>query len=135
MTKNILRFALAAAMLTTGAVQARAETSTGPTKSAVEVRIINNYVSPVRVYVRDAKGHDHELGWVGRADLKILRVSEDIAQLGAFEIKVFPDEPVWSRLSDDKGVRTNGLQVADGEALNFWVEANMAASTLEVVRG
>jgi len=74
------------------------------------------------------------MGWIGRADLKIMQISKDIAELGAFQIRVFPDEPVWSRLNSDKGVRTKELTVPEGKALNVWLEANLSDSMLEVVQ-
>lgn len=135
MKKSMTRVALATAMLTTGATGATADANPAPATTSVEVRVINNYVAPVRVFLRDATGRAHDMGWVGRSDVRILQVAQAIADLGAFQINVVPDVPIWSSLNSDEGIRTNGLTLAPGEALNFWVETNLADSKVELVKG
>ena len=131
MKTGMLRIAMAAALMagSTGALKAE-----GPANNTLEVRVINNNASVVRVYVQDAKGRLHQLGRVGRADFKIMEVPKAIADMGAFQIRVFPSEPVWSLMGDDHGVRTNALSLKLGDAVNFWVETDMAASKLEVIK-
>ena len=75
------------------------------------------------------------LGRVGRSDFKIMEVDKSIADLGAFEIKVFPDEPVWSLLGAPDGVRTRPLTLKLGDAVNLWVETAIADSKVEVIKG
>lgn len=133
-TKGALRVALATAFLALGATAAKSETP-GPANNTLEIRVINNNAAVVRVYVQDANGRLRSLGRVGRSDFKILEVDKSIADLGAFEIKVFPDEPVWSLLGAPDGVRTQPLALKLGDAVNFWVETAMADSHLEVIKG
>ena len=99
------------------------------------VRVINNYIAPVKVYVEDADGKVHELGRVRRSHAEVFEISSEIAGLGAYRIKVFPNEPAWAPVTDDFGVRTRDLALADGEVLNFWVEPDLTKSKLEFARG
>lgn len=133
-TKGALRVALAGAFLALGAATAKAETP-GPANNTLEIRVINNHASVVHVYVEDANGRMRSLGRVGRSDFKIMEVDKSIADMGAFEIKVFPDEPAWSLLGAPEGVRTHPLDLTLGDAVNFWVETAMADSHLEVIKG
>ena len=133
MKTGTLRIAVATAILALGTTAAKAET-TGPANNTLEIRVINNNASVVRVYVQDANGRLRSLGRVGRSDFKILEIPKGIADMGAFEIKVFPDEPVWSLLGNPSGVRTRPLDLKLGDAVNFWVETDMTASHLEIIK-
>jgi len=133
MKTGTLRIAVATAILALGTTAAKAET-TGPANNTLEIRVINNNASVVRVYVQDANGRLRSLGRVGRADFKILEIPKRIADMGAFEIKVFPDEPAWSLLGAPAGVRTRPLDLQLGDAVNFWVETDMTASHLEIIK-
>ena len=133
-TKGALRMAVATAFLALGAASVKAETP-GPANNTLEIRVINNNASVVHVYVQDANGRLRSLGRVGRSDFKILEVDKSIADMGAFEIKVFPDEPVWSLVGSPDGVRTQPLDLELGDAVNFWVETAITDSHLEVIRG
>jgi hypothetical protein len=126
--------ALASAFLALGAATAKAETP-GPADNTLEIRVINNHASVVHVYVEDANGRMRSLGRVGRSDFKIMEVDKSIADMGAFKIKVFPDEPAWSLLGAPDGVRTYPLDLTLGDAVNFWVETAMVDSHLEVIKG
>jgi len=128
-----VRIAVATAILALGATAAKAET-TGPANNTLEIRVINNNASVVRVYVQDANGRMRSLGLVGRSDFKIMEVPQQIAEMGAFEIKVFPDEPVWSLAGDPAGVRTRPLDLKLGDAVNFWVETALTDSHLEIIK-
>ena len=132
--KGALRVALATAFLALGATAAKAE-NPGPANNTLEIRVINNNASVVQVYVQDANGRMRSLGRVGRSDFKIMEIDKSIADMGAFEIKVFPDEPAWSLLGSPDGVRTQPLDLQLGDAVNFWVETAMADSHLEVIKG
>lgn len=138
MTTTTLRAALATALLAMGATSVQAET-TGPAvtdgpSSTLEVRVINNHGSAVRVYVEDAFGRMRSLGWVNRSDAKVLTVPARMTQGGAVQIKVFSDEPVWSPRAVPDGVRTMPLNLKQGDVVNFWVETNLTDSYLQIVR-
>lgn len=75
MKKGTLHVALAAAIMGLGATSAKAETpAAGPSNNTVELRVINNNASTVRVYVMDASGRLHRLGRVSSSDFKILQI-------------------------------------------------------------
>ena len=95
MTTRTLRVAMATAFLMMGAASLQAE-PTGPAGDAIEVRVVNNHTSAVHVYVQDIFGRLHSLGWVNRSDAKVLTVPGKMTELGAVQIEIFPDQPVWS---------------------------------------
>lgn len=134
MKTGMLRIAMAAALLAASTGVAKAETKPGPANNTLEIRLINNNASVVRVYVQDANGRMHNLGRVGRSDFKILEIPKTIADMGEFQIKVFPSEPVWSLLGDGTGIRTSGLDLHLGDAVNFFVETDMANSKVEIIK-
>lgn len=136
MTKTgALRVALTAAFVAMAATSAGAETPVvGPANNTLEVRVINNNASVMRIYVQDANGGMHAMGRVARSDFKIMEVPREIADLGAFEIKAFPSEPVWSLQGDSDGIRTKPMSLELGDVVNLWLETNLEDSVVEVQR-
>lgn len=134
-TRGMLRVAVATAFLAVGAGTALAETYEGPGKNTLEIRLINNNASVVRVMVQDAKGRIHQLGRVAPTDFGILEVARAITDLGSFRIAIYPAEPVGSLQGEADGVRTRGLDLTIGDAVNFWVEPNMTDSKVELIEG
>jgi hypothetical protein len=136
MKKGTLHLAIAAGLLALGANSAKAETPVlGPANNTLEVRVINNNASPVRVYVQDAKGRLHRMGTVASTDFKIVEIPGEITELGAVQLKLVPNEPVWSLAGDPDGVRTRDLDLKIGDAVNFWVETNLTDSKVEILKG
>ena len=136
MMKGTYRLALLMGLIAFGAASAEAAELAGPEDApARAVRVINNYVTPVNVYVQDAEGRLHRLGGVARGQAKLLEISDEIAPLGDYRIKVFPNEPVWSSIGDDFGVRTRDISLDEGDVLNFWVEPELTNSLLELTGG
>lgn len=134
MMRGTLRVAMAAALLTAaGAASAMAETPE-PARNTLEIRVINNHSSVVRVYVEDAAGRMRSLGRVNRADVEVLTLPEDVTDLGAVQIKVFSDEPVWSPRAVEDGVRTMPLNLKAGDVVTFWVETELTDSYLQIDR-
>ncbi len=133
MMRGTLRIAVATAFLALGAATVKAETP-GPESNALEIRVLNNYTSVVRVYVEDVFGRMTTLGRVDRSEFKVLTVPEGLTRRGAVEIKIFPDEPVWSPAAVPDGIRTLPLNLKMGDVVNFWVETNLTDSHLEIVR-
>lgn len=134
MKKGTLRIAVATAFLALGAASVNAETKPGPANNTLEIRLINNNASTVKVYVRDAKGRMHQLGRVAPSDFKILEVTKAITDMGSFEIKVYPSEPVWSLQGAADGVKTRELDLGMGDAVNFWVETEITDSMVEIIK-
>lgn len=114
-----------------GAARTGVQNADGP---GPEIRVINNYTSPVRVYVQDTRGKLHALGTVLHADVEVLTVPESVTTQGDFRVKVFPAEPLWALASYGEGVRTGDLHLGQGEVLNFWVEPDLTQSTIQVTR-
>ena len=136
MKKGTLHLAIAAGLLALGANSAKAETPVlGPANNTLEIRVINNNASTVRVYLTDAKGRLHQMGLVAAADFRIVEVPGEITALGAVQLKLVPNEPVWSLVGDPDGVRTRDMDLKIGDAVNLWVETNLLDSKVEIVKG
>jgi hypothetical protein len=136
MMKGTLHVALAAALLGLGATSAKAETPVaGPANNTIDLRVVNNNASMVRVYVVDASGKLHQLGRVSRSDFKILEIPGALIAKGDVQIKVFPDEPVWSLQGGADGIRTRSLSLKLGDAVNLFLETNLDQSVVEIAKG
>lgn len=133
MKTGTLRVAMATAFLALGAASLKAETP-GTTNEPLEIRVVNNYTSVVRVYVQDVFGRLRSIGRVERSDAKVLTVPEGMTDRGAVEIKIYSDEPIWSPLAAPDGIRTMPLNLKAGDVVNFWVETAMADSYLQIIR-
>ena len=133
MRKGTLVTAVAAALLGLGATSAKAEPPVlGPANNTVDLRVVNNHASPVTVYVQDARGRPHYLGRVGSSDFKILEIPGRFTAMGDVKIQVFPWEPAWSLLGEAAGVATNGLPLKLGDAVNVFVETDLAMTQVEI---
>jgi hypothetical protein len=136
MRKGTLQMVIAAGLMAVGANSAVAETPVlGPANNTLEIRVINNNASPMRVYVQDAQGKLHRMGSVASADFKIVEVPGEITALGAVQLKLVPNEPVWSFAGEPDGVRTRDLDLQIGDAVNLWVETNLTDSKVEIIKG
>ncbi len=137
MKKGTLHVAVAAAaLLGLGATPAKAEPPVlGPATNTVDLRVVNNNASMVRVYLVDADGKMHRLGRVPQADFRILQIPGDLTAKGSVQIRIFPDEPAWSLVGDSDGIRTRDLTLKLGDAVNMFVEVNLDESQVEIHRG
>ena len=96
------------------------------------VNIVNNFLSPVRVYAEDAKGRMHPLGNVAQGQFKTLEIPEQIVEMGAVRIKVFPYQPASSLMSNADGIGTRGLNLQADNFVTLWLETDLTASMLEI---
>ena len=127
-----LRLTMAASALFLGAAPASA-TTTGPDEvEGHEVRVVNNSLAAVRVFVEDADGRIHNIGRVRRGQYKVLSVANEIAARGPVQVKFVPSDPEGASLGTDEAIRTNDLTLADGQALNAFLEADLTRSVLEL---
>ncbi len=133
MTTTTLRVALATAFLAMSAASVQAQTP-NPVGNTLEMRVINHRTSPVRVYAEDTFGRIASLGWVNSLDARTLAVPVSMTKLGAVQIKVFPDKPVWSLREVPDGVRTMPVNLRPGDAVSFWVETELSNSYIQIVR-
>ncbi len=137
MKKGTLHVAVAtAALMVLGASSVKAAPpALGPSNNTVDLRIVNNHASMVRVLLVDAEGKTYPLGRVPQADFRVVQISGDITAKGDVEIRIFPDEPVMSLVGDADGIHTNGLALKLGDAVNMFVETNLEDSQVEIQRG
>jgi hypothetical protein len=133
--KGMYRVALMMGLVASSAASVEAAVIDGTPDATHEIRVVNNYVSPVRVYVQDAQGRLHQLGRVGRGRFKVLKVSNEIAELGDFRLKIYPSEPIGSLVGDDDGIKTRELALEAGEAINLWLETDLTQSMVQVEKG
>ena len=131
MMKGICRVALVMGMVAFSAASAEAV----QVKGSCEVRVVNNYQSPVRVYVQDVNGRMHLIGRVARGQFKVLEVSAEIADMGDVRLKVYPNEPVWSLVGHTTGIKTKELSLLEGDAVTMWLETDLTQSMIEVQQG
>ncbi len=133
MKNRIVTAALAAAALSLGFAPASAAT-TGPESDGHEVRVVNNHLGTIRVFVQDAHGELHSLGRVGRGQYKVLTVGPDITAMGPIRVKFLPADPTWTA-GEDEGIRTQDLTFEAGQAMNAFLEADLTSSVIEIDLG
>ena len=136
MMMGMYRVALLMGLVAFSAASAEAAELNGPGDDAThEIRVVNNYQSPVRVYVQDANGRLHLLGRVARGQFKVLEVSSEIAEKGGFRLKIYPNEPVWSLIGNTNGIKTKEFNLQDGDSITMWLETDLRQSMIEVQKG
>lgn len=132
MTKT-LRISLATAVLAMSAVSVRAQT-TNAAENTLEIQVVNNHSSAVRVYATDRFGRVKSLGWVNHSDSRTLTVPIDMTELGPVDIEVFSDKPVLSNRSVPDGIRTTPLNLRPGDAVSLWLQTELADSWVQIER-
>ena len=132
--KRMKRVALMMALLAVSAVSVKAAEVPAPVATSPEVYVINNHGTDVRVFIEDADGKLHNLGRLGRGELKNIQVPEEIAAR-QFRIKVYPTAPVWEPIADEFGVKTNPLDAQRDHMVTVWLEADLSQSLVEIDRG
>ena len=134
--KGICRVALMMGLGAFSVASAEAAQLDGPGDDAThEVRVVNNYQSPVRVYVQEASGRMHLLGRVARGQFKVLEVPSEMAAKGTVRLKVYPNEPIGSLVGNTNGIKTRELTLRDGDAVTMWLETDLTQSMIEVQQG
>ena len=116
-------------LMASSAVAAQAQSTR--TGDDTQVFVANNSVTPVRVYLQDAAGEQHELGRVDRGGTSMFDVSDETAVEGDFQIVVRPCQfRQFSR--DPVSVRTKTLEVENDETVILWLERDLSRSKVEV---
>ena len=103
-------------------------------ESTNSVRVVNNYLVHVQVYVEDSTGRRLSLGRVARGELREFEIPEEIAQ-ESFRIRVVPRPSAWSLLQDDYAVKTNPLDLEMYSQVTLWLESDLRQSKVETIRG
>ena len=131
--KVTYRVALMLGLVAFGAVSVEAAEIDPPSDDGARlVNIVNNFVSPVRVFAQDAEGRLHPLGNVARGQFKTLEVSEQIVDLGAVRIKVYPYEPARGLMSNADAIRTREIDLRADNSVTLWLETDLTASMVEI---
>jgi hypothetical protein len=133
MRTKAMRAALAAGLMVMSAASVQAQTVSGG-GTTIEVRVVNNYASAVRVYVQDRFGRTESLGWVNRSDTRTLMVPASMTRLGPVQITVFSSQSVWSPRTETDGIQTRSLNLRPGDVVNFWLQNELADSYIQLVR-
>ncbi|GMR12699.1 MAG: hypothetical protein BMS9Abin29_0891 [Gemmatimonadota bacterium] len=140
MMRRIPRIAVLMAVLTAmvGVQTAQAEVPITNDSDATSstVRVLNNYRSAVRVFLEDAEGNIHLLGRVARRGLQTFEIPENLVQEGGYvEIKAYPVGLLSGVLISDgpnPGVKTSTIALVPGRIIDFWLEHDLASSTVSI---
>ena len=102
------------------------------------VRVVNYHKTDVRVFVYDADGRRQLLGVVQTGEYQELELARDLISAGPIQVKVYPVSQVaglGTPSEGDNGVKSNLLELDEGDVLDFWLEPNLEASMVKVTRG
>lgn len=140
MMNRISRIAVLMTVLTAmaGVQAARAEapSMTDSDATSTTVRVLNNYGSAVRVFLKDSEGNSHLLGRVARAGLQTFEIPESLVKEGSnVEITAYPVgliSGVSPTSSAYRGVSTSTIELAPGQRIDFWLERVLSSSTAKV---
>lgn len=144
MRHSALTAVLATAALSFGAAPASAGVTSGqaadPTVASSaaaghELRVVNNHMTSVRVFVTDAEGRLHHLGQVRRGQYKVLNLPADITAKGSVRVQFLPADRTWSSIAGDDGIVTSAIELGDGQAVHAFLEAELAGSEVEIANG
>ncbi len=100
------------------------------------IAVVNDYITQVRVYLEDSEGRLHELGRVGRGEVKLFEAPAELSARGDFRVRVFPIESPdpWSPTRHG-GVKTTALNLEDDETVIIWLTRHLRQSVVEVRAG
>ena len=117
------------------AVSAEAAEPDGtPGRAGHQIVVVNESVTPVRVYVEDAHGRRYELGCLERGETKEFDAPAGVVDRGDFRVRVHPDY-YTQHVDDPVKITTRALNVSDGETIILWLERDLSRSTVEVWAG
>ena len=102
---------------------------------ARQVNVVNNFASSVRVFALDANGRLHALGIVARGQFKALEISNEIAEMGAIQIQVYPNQPGRSLMSNTQAIKTRQIHLQSEQTVTVWLKMDLSASTVEIRQG
>ena len=138
MMKMISRVSVALALLaaTVGTTTLQADTFdrvaprgvASGAEGAPTVRIVNNYLHQVRVYVVDSNNRLQWLGRVGPSKVKDLQIPSDLFA-GTVQLKVYPVVYGLSMsAAEPAGIKTKVLSVRSDQVIEFYLERDLTRS-------
>jgi len=99
-----------------------------------QIVVVNQSVTPVRVYVEDAEGRRHQLGSVARGQTTTFAAPADILESGDFQVVVRPRH--FAQFARDQAsIKTGALSVEDNETVILWLGRELSQSKVEVREG
>jgi len=105
-------------------------------ETSATVRVLNNYRSAVRIFLEDSEGNIQLLGRVERLGLQTFEIPESLVQEGSdVEITAYPVDRLAGVLITDgdyRSVATTTITLAPGQVIDFWLEHDLASSTVAV---
>jgi hypothetical protein len=133
--KRIFGATVLMGLMTLGATSAEAADRAGPGDDAVhQIVVVNESVTPVRVYVEDGEGRRYELGSLERGQTRMFESPEGVLDQGDFRVRVHPDYYAQHK-RDPATITTRTLSVADDETVILWLERELVHSKVEVRAG
>lgn len=136
--KNPIRIFMGGLLVAFSAANASGQelaTAAGPTTDA-SVRVMNHHTSAVRVFLFDSEDRRFPLGTVEAGDYLEMAVSAEWVEAGAVQIKVFPAEGPRGLAGSgaEDGVKSSRLTLSAGDAIDFWIEPDLAKSMVRLSR-
>jgi len=96
-----------------------------------QIVVVNQSVTPVRVFVEDSEGRSYELGNLDRGETRMFEAPAEFMERGDFQVRVRPRQYA-QRFSDPVSITTGALDIDDGEAVILWLDRDLARSKVEV---
>ena len=105
-----------------------------PNEAKNHIVVVNESVTPVRVYIEDSHGHRYELGNLERGEARTFEAPADVLERGDFRVRVQPRHYA-QRFRDPVSITTRPLTVDNDETVILWLERELSQSTVEVRAG
>ena len=99
-----------------------------------QIVVVNQSITSVRVYVENSEGLRYKLGALDRGQTGVFDAPADVLERGDFRVRVHPGH-YGQRFSDPVSIKTQALNIEDGEAVILWLEGELSQSKVEVRRG
>ena len=123
--------AMAAFAMTVGVPAGAVEQS----EDDATIRLVNNRLSKVRVFVFDANDRRFELGVVEAGGVAALQLSAEMIEGGAVRLRAYPmgeGAGLGTPAAGENGVGSSQLELKAGDTIDFWVESELNQSALWV---
>jgi hypothetical protein len=101
----------------------------------IEVNVTNHSWTRVQVYAEDARGDLHFLGGVAREQFELYEIPGEVADLGEFRIRVYPQQFDARPAHSTGGVKTQPLSPQDGELVILLLEQDLPSSKVLFDKG
>lgn len=132
MMRKVLGVTALLSLMALGAGSVEAQDAGDPSRgSGAQIVVVNQSLTPVRVYVEDADGERYELGHLERGQTHAFAAPAEAVELGDFSVRVHPGYYAH-HVKDPVEIKTGALHVADDEMVVLWLERELSRSTVQV---